>query len=173
MRKILWAVALALIATPSLAGCNVDAKPNAEKAQQAKTNQLLADADARVGMPRVTNFTEKRLANMIMELRDQPNLTTYTYTIDMNGRPHCLGKSIGFGIPYAIGITSPEKMGTVHVDNVYTLPQAEPNGLYTNGISTTATWVLLVGKDGKPEATYVEPEILVSLEPLKNAATPC
>ena len=163
MKNRILVLALALT---SLAACG---EPSAERRQQRQTEQLQADADARVGMPRVTNFTEKRLANMILELRDQPNLSTYTYTVDMNGKAHCLGRSIGYGLPYTTQITNPMK----RLDMVEaTIPQAEPNGLYSSD-STSATWVLLVGKDGKPLPTYVETDITVSLEPLRTAVDPC
>ena len=164
-------IALVIAASISLAACKLDA-PSAEANQERATDQLLADADARVGMPRVTNFTEKRLANMILELRDQPNLSTFSYITDMNGRAHCLGRSIGFGLPYTTQITNPQKSEWNSIDGGVTLPQAEPNGLYSSD-STDATWVLLVGKDGKPKPAYVESQVTVTLEPLSTAATPC
>lgn len=164
-------ISLVILAALSLAACDGGAASTEER-QEAATNQLLADADARVGMPRITNFTEKRLANMILELRDQPNLSTFAYTIDMNGRAHCLGRSIGFGLPYTTQITNPSKDMWGGNGASLTLPQAEPNGLYSSD-STDATWILLVGKDGKPKPAYVESQVTVTLEPLATAATPC
>lgn len=161
---------LALAAT--LTACGPMPEPSAEQKQKRATDQLMADAEQRVGMPRITNFTEKRLANIIAELRDQPNLSTYTYTIDMQGRAHCLGRSIGFGLPYTTQITNPQKIADSYQGGYAILPQAEPNGLYSSD-STSATWVLLVGPTGKPEPTYVESEITVSLSPLRTAAEPC
>lgn len=152
-----------------LGACTLE--DDATQKQREQTNQLMADAEARVGMPRVVNFTEKRLANMIVELRDQPNLATYTYRTDMNGGAHCLGRSIGFGLPYTTQITSPDRtMGGYRDSSV--VAQAEPNGLYSSD-STDATWVLLVGKDGKPHPTYVEDDVIVSLEPLATAIDQC
>lgn len=167
MKKIITAIAL----TTTLAACE-PGEPSAEQRQKAATQQLMADAEQRVGIPRITNFTEKRLANMIAELRDQPNLNTYTYTIDMQGKAHCLGRSIGYGLPYTTQITNPmqDKWGTS--GGTVVLPQAEPNGLYSSD-STSATWVLLVGPTGKPEPTYVESDITVSLSPLRTAVEPC
>lgn len=169
MRKI--TTFLGLLALSMLTACS-GGQPDAEEAQQQATAQLLADAEARVGMPRVTNFTEKRLANQIMELRDQPNLATYSYTVDMNGRAHCLGRSIGFGLPYTTQITNPmqDLWGSNGSSNA--IPQAEPNGLYSSD-STNATWVLLVGADGRPKPAYIESDVTVTLEPLRTATTPC
>lgn len=172
MRKIttmLGVLAMAMAVT----ACD-ERTSTAEQRQQAQTDQMQADAEERIGMPRVTNFTEKRLANMILELRDQPNLATYTYTVDMNGKAHCLGRSIGYGLPYTTQITNPSKsLDDKSYDGGDTvLPQAEPNGLYSSD-STDATWVLLVGADGKPKPAYVETDITVSLEPLRTAVDPC
>lgn len=168
MKKI---ITIAL--TSALAACAPEHTSTAEEKQQKATNALMADAEARVGMPRITNFTEKRLANVIAELRDQPNLSTYTYTIDVQGKAHCLGRSIGYGLPYTTQITNPQKIAKADVNYGYAiLPQAEPNGLYSSD-STSATWVLLVGPTGKPEPTYVESDITVSLSPLRTAAEPC
>ena len=175
MKKIMMFVgvlALSMLVT----ACDVPShQPTAEQRQTQQTKALMDDAEQRVGMPRVTNFTEKRLANQIMELRDQPNLATYTYTVDMQGKSHCLGRSIGFGLPYTTQITNPMQLKdtTDQFGNGWAIwPQAEPNGLYSSD-STDATWVLLVGADGKPKPAYIESQVTVTLEPLRTAADPC
>lgn len=172
--KKTFVIALLAAAGLTLTACDEAPRSSAVEKQRASTAQLQADAEARVGMPRVTNFTEKRLANMIVELRDQPNLSTYTYTIDMNGKAHCLGRSIGFGLPYTTQVTNPYTYETPGISERGTavIAQAEPNGLYSSE-STDATWVLLVGKNGKPEPTYVESQITVTLSPLRTAVEQC
>lgn len=86
----------------------------------------------------------------------------------MTGKWIYEGKCIGFGIPYTTQYTNPEKMGTVEggqydAENPYTLPQADPNGLYSvpNG---TATWVIKVGDSGQQTIEYIESEIRVTQE---------
>ena len=75
----------------------------------------------------------------------------------------CVGRSIGFGVPYALGRTNPEReLGSQY--GLTTIPQAEPNGMYTNGVTTSATWVVLVGSDGQPKVTYEESPLAVFLE---------
>ena len=51
--------------------------------------------------------------------------------------------------------------GQYNARNPYTLPQADPNGLYSvpNG---TATWIMRVTDDGKTIVDYIESEIRVS-----------
>ena len=63
---------------------------------------------------------------------------------DMSGKWVYQGTCIGYGIPYGASITSPEQ----YAYNGATLPLAEPNGLYTNGVTSSATWVLTTDKDG-------------------------
>lgn len=166
---------LLILSFLALSACNSAAyTPSAEQVQQAKTDQLQADAEARVGMPRVTNFTEKRLANTIVELRDQPNLMTYAYVM-VPGKGYCLlSKSIGFGLPYTTQTTNPMKSlndkGYEGGDTL--LPQAEPNGLYSSD-STNATWSIAVGPGGKPLPQYVESDMLVTISPLKGSHPDC
>lgn len=170
MKKLYYAAVAALMALAAAACGPIE--ESAEEKQERATAALMADAEARVGMPRITNFTEKRLANTIMELRDRPDLATYTYVTDMDGKAHCLGRSIGFGLPYTTQITNPMQDAWGSSGAALTLPQAEPNGLYSSD-STDATWVLLVGQDGRPKPAYVESQVTVTLEPLRTAATPC
>ena len=42
------------------------------------------------------------------------------------------------------------------------VPLAEPNGLYTESVVTTATWILTTNDSGEIAPTYVESEISVS-----------
>lgn len=151
----------------AVAGCGAVGEKSAEDKDTEATMKLQADANAKIGMPRVTNFTEKRIANMIVELRDKPNLATYTYVMQP-GLGYCfLGKTIGFGLPYTTQITNPQRDLWGNQGASLTLPQAEPNGLYSSD-STSATWILRVGKDGEVKPDYIESDIHVSLMPLAN-----
>lgn len=75
-----------------------------------------------------------------------------------------LGNSIGYGLPYSVQFTNPEKYESPGLS----LPQADPNDLYMpQGLS--ATWILLYDKKNKKTTpVYVEPEIIVSPFKLKN-----
>lgn len=132
----------------------------ADKRQREETDKRMSEAFREVGMPDITNWTELKLARDIMELRDG-ELTTYTYIVNMHGDLIFLGESIGYGLPYSVQFSNPEKIVNPRLDVYESLPQAEPNGLFMpDGLS--ATWVLLLGEDGKAHPTYVEPPILVS-----------
>jgi hypothetical protein len=160
-----------------LAACDPQTS-TAETKQQERTDQLLNQSNSQVGIANVTNFTEKALANKIIELRDHPKLATWTYTQGIDGRLICLGASIGFGLPYATQTTNPQKFTKQDCGERYCdqpTPQAEPNGLYMPG-SADATWVMLINPEtGEPVPTYVEPRITVSTFKLTGAgvSAPC
>ena len=159
MKKIVIGLMVALCLF-MVTGCMMD---DAENDQKNKTRELLKESNAQIGMPAIKNFQEKKLAKMIFELRDQENFVCYAYIVNkMQGRLVFLGKCIGYGLPYSVQYTNPQKYET----SSYSLPQADPNGLYMpQGLS--ATWLMMIdSKTGKPRPVYIEPEIIVSPFPL-------
>ena len=149
-----------------LAACDPPSSPSADKVERQATQQLASQASITVGIPAIKNFTEKRQLKTIYELRDQADLVTYSYTIDLNGKRHkvCPTTSVGFGIPYSTQYVNPNYIAAqAHNYGYATLPQAEPNGLFMPG-SADGTWVICLAPDGKTLApTYVEPRIVVYL----------
>lgn len=147
---------------------------NAEKVQQQRTEQLMTEANNQIGMPAVKNFQEKKLAKMIFELRDRSDLICHAYLVNsMTGEiGQYLGKCLGFGIPYSVQFTNPEKINTYDggeygAVNPITTPQADPNGLYMP-TSSSSTWLMLFNPEtGEPEPVYIEPKIIVSPFKLK------
>jgi hypothetical protein len=134
-----------------------------EDTQEAQQEKLTQESNAQVGMPAITRFQEKRMLKMILELRDQ-EVSTFTYYVDMNGKKHLLCNSIGFGFPYATQYTNPMKQAIQGV----TIPQADPNGLYSPA-SADGTWVICLDKiTKKVSPVYVEPLIIVSPFALEN-----
>src|SRR5438034_7351092 len=115
-----------------LLGC--DEVDSSDKKQNRQQESLNMQAIMSVGMPSIINFQEKRNLKMILELRDNENLATITYTQDMNGKLHKLCDSIGYGMPYATQYTSPSRYARRHeteeTDNAI-IHQADPNGLYS------------------------------------------
>jgi hypothetical protein len=87
--------------------------------------------------------------------------------MDMNGRLHKICDSIGYGIPYATQYTNPERVVNPYTNAITTLPQADPNGLYSPA-SAEGTWVLCSNpnKSGDVAPVYIEPRIIVSTYPL-------
>ena len=114
-----------------------------------KSEQAIADSQKSIGFPEVRYFNEKKNLKEIIELRDNPKLICYYYTKNtMTGKYVYQGKCQGYGVPYASNYTNPE--------------EADPNGMYMQGLSTTATWVSHINDKGEKEIRYVEEEITVS-----------
>jgi hypothetical protein len=160
MKKI--TVAVALCALVSACEPVTQSSDNIQNQQQERlSKQSVQD----VGLPAIVNFQEKRILKDILELRDQPNLVTYTYITDMGGHLHKVCDSIGYGVPYATQYTNPQKLEWN--SGAITMPQADPNGLFSPS-SADGTWVLcrVPGKDDvKP--VYIEPHIITSPFPLR------
>ena len=155
----------------SLVACKDDSGQTREARQ---TQMNMNQASTIVGMPSITNFTEKRNLKMIYELRDQAGLVTYTYYIDINGKKHkvCPTTSVGYPFPYSTQYTAPNapRAGyAMYPDGtqssaatIYEAPQPEPNGLHMPS-GADATWVICLGPDGKSlTPVYVEPRIITS-----------
>lgn len=148
-------------------------EPTADRKAQAKTESTMREAASQVGFPAIVNFQELKLAKMIYELRDQEKLICHAYLFNQyTGRiGQYLGKCIGFGLPYSVQFSNPEKIVVNKTwssgGSLYgTLPQPEPNGLFMpDGLS--ATWLILINPvDGEPYPVYIEPQIIVSPFPL-------
>jgi hypothetical protein len=159
----LISVVFALIA---VAGC--DYRESA--AQQESTRQEVATkaANMSVGMPAISNYQEKRILKNILELRDG-QIKTITYTQDLYAKLHKLCDSVGYGIPYATQFTNPMRAEYPGVGHDYvTLPQADPNGLYSPA-SADGTWVMCLDPTtDKLAPVYVEPHVIVSPFALPN-----
>ena len=147
----------------SLAACE-EPRPNADRATAAQTERLMQEANAQAGLPAISNYTEKKFAKMIYELRDQ-EITTYTYTVNMNGDRRLLCESVGYGLPYTVQYSNPTRTVRTTSYGVEQLPQPEPNGLFMpDGLGPT--WVLCSDGKGGVRPVYAEPELLVSPFPL-------
>lgn len=168
MKRILSCLAIA--AALLLVACDEDNSGAAREARQTQMN--LNQASTIVGMPAITNYTEKRMLKTIYELRDSPHLVTYSYFLDLNGKRHkvCPTTSIGYGFPYATQYTAP-KTAKVSAPNYpdgsqgqwhyWEADQPEPNGLYMPS-AAEGTWVICLDPSDKSlKPVYVEPRVMV------------
>lgn len=184
MRKLVFLFITCI--TLSIAGCVEEPKGVPRKAdtvQRQRTEQSLAEADRQIGMPAIVNFQERKLAKMIFELRDREDFICHAYLVnELNGTVgQYLGKCLGYGLPYSVQFTNPEKpvnlskeLGLSHITSATYLeaeyqagimPQADPNGLYMpEGLA--ATWVMLLDEQGEARPVYIESDIIVSPIPL-------
>lgn len=146
-----------------LSGCgNLPDTRSADQKTQDQQESMQKQAADQTGLPGITNFTELKLVKHLYELRDQ-KIVTYSYVPDMNGKLWHLCDSIGYGLPYSVQFSNPEK---VMKDSQYgygTLPQAEPNGLFMPA-TAEGTWVVCINPNNNNDIApvYVEPRVIVS-----------
>lgn len=157
---IISVLALVLM-TLFFSGC--DYRQNSDQVQQERQEQILKDGVMAVGLPSVKNHREMRLLKDIIEMRDQEGLVTYTYIVAENtGKLIFLGESIGYGIPASTQYTNPQKVDHTLGGTVYTIAQADPNGLFSPS-SSEGTWVILKDPNsGNTKPVYIETRIIVS-----------
>jgi hypothetical protein len=168
VRKVTLVLATIFIALVFMADddCSGDTRTNADKKQDDMQETLANEAQRQVGMPGITNFTERKIVRKLYELRDQ-EIATFTYIPDLNGRLWHLCDSIGYGLPYGVQFTNPHRPLHPNFSSSSMQDQPEPNALFMPS-TAEGTWVICGTKtDLKP--VYVEPRVIVS--PFKlNAA---
>ena len=151
MKKFLMLVAVCGLCF-GLVGCS-NSEQNRRKEREYQ-GDLMIKAQETVGMPNIANFTERKMAKMIFELRDDAELVTYSYIKNVNGKYTYLGQSIGYGLPYSVQYTNP--------NNTDGTKQSDPNGLYMpDGLSST--WIMIADEvTGDITPMYVEDNLTVS-----------
>lgn len=171
MKHLLWVLPALM-----LAGCDTS-PPSADEHQQQVQAQTTAQGDREVGMPAIVNWAEKRQVKDLYELRDKM-VPTWAYVQGgLDGRLICLGRAVGYGIPYAVQYSNPQSYvyqrpvweGSASASETTTVgrgaiqkPQPEPNGLYMP-TDAEGTWVQMLNPDTqKVEPVYVEPRVTIS-----------
>lgn len=163
--KIAALIIIAIMMTCMMSGCY---KTTEETKYTSDIKNQISDM---YGYPDVSNFFEYSQLKEIYEMRDNPNLICYWYTKnDMTGKWVYQGTCVGYGIPYSASITAPEsyQKALENISSYEVLPLPEPNGLYTDGLSTSATWILTTDSDGNITPTYVESEITISQSKMES-----
>lgn len=155
MKYILISLALPLLIT----SCDA-AAPSTDEVDRTRQETILKEGQRQAGLPNITNFTEKKLAITLMNLRDQEGVASYTYVTNATGL-HFLCNSIGFGLPYSTQITNPDKLVSYSSYWAVPLPQAEPNALFMPQ-SASASWAMCAVPGGGVSPVYAEGDLLVS-----------
>jgi len=127
-------VILGAVTIGAIGGCEQRGSSSDEDIAR-QTERAMREANAQVGMPAIKNYQEKKLAKMIYELRDREDLVCYAYLKSLDGKAVFLGKCIGYGLPYCVQFSNPEKLvsdrfGSAAGWYVGPIPQPEPNGLF-------------------------------------------
>lgn len=159
--KRIYLFFMALTLAMFFAGCDVqETGEELQAKQQAEQTKIAVQSS---GMPAITNFTEKKNMKMILEMRDNQGLRTYTYMRDMNGNMHQLCDSVGYPIPYSTQYTNPQYIADKGNGYGYAIiPQADPNGLYSPESAEGSYVMCLNPKDKQLTPVYVEERLITS-----------
>ncbi len=104
-----------------------------------------------------TYSLELAVVQQIYDARNEAR-STYSYSFSDFGNILFSCPSKGFPIPYGVQLTNPERY-EYHSGGSVAIPQPEPSGLYTNGLSTSATWLSCVRKV-ETAPVYSEPMVM-------------
>ena len=155
MKKLLILAAIPLL---SLTACQARA-PDADERQAIAQKQSLDNADREIGMPRIANFSQRKMLKNAYEDMDQTTLT-YVYVQSLDGKFVCLGQGVGYGVMGGTQFTAPTTWQYTNGGASYDKPQAEPNGLFTPN-SGAATIVNLVNPaNGEAHTALIEPNVV-------------
>lgn len=159
-KKITTAIAVLLLTVGVLTACSHGDK--ARKADEDYSRSLLLGYQA--SQPPPKNKWSQIRQNLI-EVQDSQIKTTATTTFFFNQGvtdPILVCPSIGFPIPATSQLTNPDQKVKGHD---LTLPQLEPNGIFTG--NTSATYAMCIDAKGRPYATYWEGFVQVVAGPAK------
>jgi hypothetical protein len=130
--------------------------------EQAKVNSQQEIAQNKVPQPVMEIYLERYLMSSLYTARDQAVATWSYIQSPYTGKILWRCTSVGFPIPGGTQLTNPSQYYSST-----TLPQAEPNGLYTPNTSA-GTYVMCVNKDGTITPAYKEPQVETSLCPIEE-----
>lgn len=170
---------VALAALPLAACDRVDSNPAATRQADATRTSMDA-ADREIGMPRITNFSQRKLLKNAYEDMDQTTLT-YVYTQSAyDGKFICLGQAVGYGVSMGTSFTAPTypqyiwtKTRTgddVKSGGIYEQAQPEPNGLYMPDAGAATIVNLIEPTTGRARTAIIEPNVITSPSKLPAAA---
>lgn len=152
-----------------LVACSqVPAGDQATKRQADATRVAMNAADREIGMPRISNFAQRKLLKNAYEDMDQTTLT-YVYVQSLDGRFLCLGQAIGYGVSLGTHFTAPEYPQWI-IDNsrdgpqsgTYVLAQVDPNGLYMPDSGAATIVNLIDANTGVASTSLIEPNVITT-----------
>lgn len=153
MKRIAAAlVGVLAIVTLTAASCNGSGATNHD---QQVSGQALRVFDTNQPVPQ---FTWSQLRQNLIEIetaQTQPTPTTsFFFNLGVADPDHSC-PSIGFPIPATDQITNPQQIaGSPYHSGGYTIPQIDPNGIYSG--DTTGTYVICLNTAGQAYADYWE-----------------
>jgi len=156
MNKLFVILFLSLFVT----GCATTSVSDVEQQQQRTGNIAIVQNQP---APDLGGYSFERQVLIDTYIARNNTVSTFSYLMTFDGKLIEICPSVGYPIPYATQLTNPEKIDSVHIDGmgyeVGTLPNAEPNSLYTPS-SAAATLVQCVNPDGSVSPVYIEQDVM-------------
>lgn len=148
------------------AGC-LDVSSGSDSTEKAQIEQQQSLYVNNQPVPTFDWSLERHIFTELYKARNNA-VQTYSYVRNLNGQVIFACKSIGFPMPANTQLTNPEKrIGDGYDGEIDTIPQAEPNGLYTSS-STVGTYIFCLNSDGTVSPSYFEAEVESHLSPLAS-----
>ncbi len=158
-KYVLGGVAL-LSGSLLFAGCtDINSANQKEASQVSQQQQVYVDSQP---VPAFDWSLERHLMIELYKARNNA-VATYSYVRNLQGQVIFSCSSIGFPIPANTELTNPSivtnggSQSETGSGNV-TLPQAEPNGMYSSP-SSAGTYIFCLNQDGTVSPTYFEANV--------------
>lgn len=171
MKKTLRALLVAVLLLSSLvllAGCGEASK---ESKNTAAVQNVVAAQDTIYNtnqpIPLFNYSIPRDLWIQYYKATTSGTIRTWSVVVSDYGKPLFYTPSIGMPIPAGTQLTNPNKLSNLwttspaggYEDIMGTLPQDEPNGLYTDP-NTNATIIMTVDGNGQVAPVYSEPKVM-------------
>jgi len=167
LKKAFVLIPWLILAFLLIAACADDSPQTASESNQVDSQQTIYSKNQ--PLHKYDYSPERDELQQIYDARMKV-VNTWTVIYSM-GKPVFVCPSKGYPIPYTTQLTNPSQVdqhSSSYGGNV-TIPQAEPNGLYTG--ATSATWVLCIrtlpGGGSEIEPVYSESDALAFPYPVK------
>ena len=177
MKRLLLSLALAPLLLANDGSCTPDSDPASER-QASATRASMNAADRQIGMPRIVNYSQRKLLKNAYEDMDQ-TILTWVYAQGLDGRFVCMGQALGYGVSLGTSFTAPEYPQYIQMPQTQNvtemIAQPEPNGLYAPP-SGDATIVDLVDPaTGQAHTAMIEQKVVTIPFPLPAlvVSVPC
>ena len=137
-------------------GCYTQSEANRSATDYTDRQQSIYDR----GLPlHLYDYSQDRASYIaIYDARVQGKATFSVAVPEISGAPWFACPSRGYPIPATAQLTNPDRVDYSRGGTVVTLPQAEPNGLYSG--HTAATYMQCVDSDGSLYSVYSEPHVM-------------
>lgn len=173
MKKLILG-ALGLLMIIGVVACN-GTGTKVPAGQKLENQQQSADTASIVNNQPIPHFNYSQYRQNLIEIETAQANGVQTTSFFMNqGVPDPIGDcpSIGTPIPNTASLSNPQQIVNAYDQGVSSavVSQMDPNGVYTPA-SSAGTYVICVGADGKPYATYWEGFVYTIFGPAKWNAT--